>query len=478
MKKRLVLLLACLAAVFVMSLPAYAAEMKLNKAKVNIGQGMSYTLKVQNAPEDAELYWYSKDKTIVKVNQKGKITGVMDGTAEVRCRVTDAAGKKTYLICEVAVKTPVAVNPKATVEVGEKIKLQRKYSYSKATYTWTSDNKDVCKVTKNGYAYGYKMGIANVTCTVDIPKVGTRTAVTYELKYVVTVTKDGIGLTKEDQDAIVDAKKYLEEKPYSNEELFQQLRRRYSYESTNVAMENCGADWKEQAVRQAELLAKDANNAYSQTALKAALEGHMYTVDEVDYALENAKVDYQQQAVKAVQALLGTTGYCEKEIVNKLTGKIGFTEEDVQAAIEQLNINWANEAKLRVEHDDYTGGKESMITVLTFWGFSKEDAEAGIELADIDWDKQAIKTAETQAQRFPDTRKGLIRSLQSGGYSAEQAEKAVNEANIDWNDMVVRHGKSYLNAFPDWTRSKLIEQLVYEGWTYQEAQYSADQNGL
>lgn len=54
-----------------------AATPKLNKTKLTLKVGKSYTLKLKNAKK---VTWKSKDKKIAKISSKGKVTGVKAGT--------------------------------------------------------------------------------------------------------------------------------------------------------------------------------------------------------------------------------------------------------------------------------------------------------------------------------------------------------------------------------------------------------------
>lgn len=76
---------------------AAAESIKLNKSKLTIEVGSTYTLKINGTKE--KITWSSSNKKIAKVNKSGKVTGVKKGSATITATV---AGKK--YTCKVTVK--------------------------------------------------------------------------------------------------------------------------------------------------------------------------------------------------------------------------------------------------------------------------------------------------------------------------------------------------------------------------------------
>jgi Host cell surface-exposed lipoprotein len=48
---------------------------------------------------------------------------------------------------------------------------------------------------------------------------------------------------------------------------------------------------------------------------------------------------------------------------------------------------------------------------------------------------------------------------------------------VDWNEQAAKSAESYLDM-TGFSRSGLIEQLEYEGYTTEQAEYGVDQTGL
>ena len=53
---------------------------------------------------------------------------------------------------------------------------------------------------------------------------------------------------------------------------------------------------------------------------------------------------------------------------------------------------------------------------------------------------------------------------------------AADACGADWNEQAAKKAESYL-SFTDMSRSRLIDQLEYEGFTSEQAAYGADAVG-
>ena len=71
---------------------------------------------------------------------------------------------------------------------------------------------------------------------------------------------------------------------------------------------------------------------------------------------------------------------------------------------------------------------------------------------------------------------GLIDQLEYEGYTYQQAVYAVNNCGANWYEQAAKKAKSYLEL-TSFSYTKLIDQLEYDGFTYDQAVYAAKQNG-
>jgi hypothetical protein len=84
--------------------------------------------------------------------------------------------------------------------------------------------------------------------------------------------------------------------------------------------------------------------------------------------------------------------------------------------------------------------------------------------------KNARESAESYLDFSAFSRQGLIDQLEFEDYSTEDAEYAVDILNVDWKEQAAKSAESYLE-FTSFSRDGLIDQLVFEGYTQEEAEY-------
>lgn len=84
--------------------------------------------------------------------------------------------------------------------------------------------------------------------------------------------------------------------------------------------------------------------------------------------------------------------------------------------------------------------------------------------------QNAVGQAQSYLGFMPFSRTGLIEQLQYEGYSVEDATFAVDYVNPDWNAQAVKQAQSYLE-YMSFSREGLVEQLIYEGFTPEQAEF-------
>lgn len=144
-------------------LTASAATVKLNKSKVTLMKGASYTLVLQN--NEKAIKWSTSKKSVATVSANGKVTAKKKGTATITAKV----GKKKYK-CKVTVKQPVTsikLNQKRVmISKGKTYTLKATASPSSAntkTVSWSSSDKNIVTVTSKGKIKAVNPGTATIT---------------------------------------------------------------------------------------------------------------------------------------------------------------------------------------------------------------------------------------------------------------------------------------------------------------------------
>lgn len=84
--------------------------------------------------------------------------------------------------------------------------------------------------------------------------------------------------------------------------------------------------------------------------------------------------------------------------------------------------------------------------------------------------QNAIGAARSYLEFTAFSRSGLIGQLEYEGYSTEDATFAVDNITVDWNEQAAKMAQQYLD-YSSFSRSGLIDQLVYEGFTNEQAEY-------
>ncbi len=138
--------------------------------------GVYYQLKPKVSPKTVTLYldytkkltatnglggkYSSSDKTIAKVNSKGKITALKKGTAKIKLKTS--TGTAT---CTVTVKNPSISKKTAQACKGDSCTLSVKNT--KSTPQWSSSDKTIAKVDSKGKVTALKEGTAVITAKVS-----------------------------------------------------------------------------------------------------------------------------------------------------------------------------------------------------------------------------------------------------------------------------------------------------------------------
>lgn len=87
-----------------------------------------------------------------------------------------------------------------------------------------------------------------------------------------------------------------------------------------------------------------------------------------------------------------------------------------------------------------------------------------------------LASAKLYLETMPFSYTGLIDQLVYEGYSTEDATYAADNCGADWNEQAAKSAKNYLDIMP-FSRDGLIEQLEFEGYTHEQAVYGVEQNG-
>jgi Host cell surface-exposed lipoprotein. len=91
--------------------------------------------------------------------------------------------------------------------------------------------------------------------------------------------------------------------------------------------------------------------------------------------------------------------------------------------------------------------------------------------------RNAVSTAQDYLRFMSFSRSGLIDQLEFEGFSTADATYGVDNCGADWNAQAISSAQSYLRLF-SFSRRQLIDQLIFEGFTTAQAENAANAVGL
>lgn len=138
--------------------------------------------------------------------------------------------------------------------------------------------------------------------------------------------------TMGEKNALSSARSYLKYSAFSYTGLVGQLEYEgYTYDEAVYAVENCGADWKEQAAKAATSYLK--YSAFSYTGLIEQLEYEGYTYDEAVYGVDSCGADWNEQAAKLAESYLKYSSFSRDGLIEQLQYE-GFTYDQAVYGVE------------------------------------------------------------------------------------------------------------------------------------------------
>ena len=180
--------------------PIHATSIALNHDALTLYAGEKATLTATVMPGNAtekSVSWASSDDKVAKVSQKGEVTAVGTGRAQVTATTKD--GSKLTAACNVTVSARAESLTfdvgKKTIGIGETFMLVPvvKPEGASPRLTWKSSDPAVAYVDANGRVEGFKTGTADITATTTDGSNLTATCRVTVIRYV-----SSIGLNKDE----------------------------------------------------------------------------------------------------------------------------------------------------------------------------------------------------------------------------------------------------------------------------------------
>lgn len=148
------------------------SSVALNKTKLSLTAGNTSTLKATVSPSNAtdkSLTWTSSNKSVATVNSNGKVTAKSKGSATITCTTNSGAKVATCKVTVSAKKITKLSLDKTSAKLSCNSTFKLKVSVSpkgadKTQVKWSTSDKKVATVDKNGKVTAVGQGTAVITC--------------------------------------------------------------------------------------------------------------------------------------------------------------------------------------------------------------------------------------------------------------------------------------------------------------------------
>ena len=118
--------------------------------------------------------------------------------------------------------------------------------------------------------------------------------------------------------------------------------------------------------------------------------------------------------------------------------------------------------------------KSLLLTIiLLLCGVTDGSSPFAVKPAKADAQDDAVSKAKSYISFSGFSREGLIDQLEFDGFTKEEAEYGADNCGADWNEMAVMKAKSY-TGLSGFSRDGLVDQLEYEGFTNDQIAYALD----
>ena len=263
----------------------------------------------------------------------------------------------------------------------------------------------------------------------------------------------------------------------------------YTEEEVNAALTSLDVDFNEIALGRANKLLGE--NYISAAMLRALLGSYEFTEEEVEYAMLNIDADFGFNAYMRLLSKLDSMqeAACRVTFTSHLGVDLGFTDEDIEYAFSQVTEDeWIQMAEDSiVELLEYNNTENNMglnandITTIMIedYYFTNDEVSAALENLSIDFAEQALISAKKFVAEGTFSKESLINLLVSSGYSEEDATTAANDSSIDYGEECVEYILDhYIGEENPGSLENIISDLAAYGFSEDDINYAVEKTDL
>ena len=215
---------------------------------------------------------------------------------------------------------------------------------SNLPYSWDSENDtektssallasdaDTKTFTYDNNQISYEASALGETTTVQLERVA---EVSQDNQQEEPSSNENSTETVGQKNALAKAKDYLDFTSFSYSGLIDQLEYEgFTTEEATYAVDNCGADWGEQAAKKAQEYLN--YSSFSRSGLIGQLEYEGFTTEEATYAVDNCGADWNEQAAQKAQDYLNYSSFSRSGLIGQLEYE-GFTPEQAEYGVQAV----------------------------------------------------------------------------------------------------------------------------------------------
>ena len=199
----------------------------------------------------------------------------------------------------------------------------------------------------------------------------------------------------------------------------------------------------------------------------------------------SSETSAQRNARESAESYLRFSAFSRTGLIEQLEYE-GYSFEDASYAVEAVEVDWFEQAvKSAGSYLEYSSfSRDGLLDQLLYEGFNEAEAAYGVKEAyggeetpsGVSADQaNAIGSAESYLRYSAFSRTGLIAQLEYEGFSRSDSTYAVDSLNGDWFEQAAKSAASYLE-YSSFSRQGLYDQLIYEGYSHAEAEFGVDES--